>query len=119
MLNFDANFAEAPLCKLCMNVGVVMTIRITHTCESKWMYSVQVFILFSTVNRDPRSNVHLLSAGQEREQTQGRTSEVVDTKSRVVEVTQPDPCGGTPTNAAGAALNPTKGGSSTGTTGKY
>ncbi|DBB03546.1 hypothetical protein WJX82_005857 [Trebouxia sp. C0006] len=58
--------------------------------------------------------------GQEREQTQGRTSEVVDTKSRIVEVTQPDPCGGTPTDAAGAALNPTKGGSSsTGTTGKY
>ena len=74
----------------------------------------------STVNGGPRSNVHLLSAGQEREQTQGRTSEVVDTKSRVVEVTQPDPCGGTPTNAAGAALNPTKvGSSSTGTTGKY
>ncbi len=67
---------------------------------------------------DGKSN--WLSAGQEREQTQGRTSEVVDTKSRVVEVTQPDPCGGTPTNAAGAALNPTKGGSSsTGTTGKY
>ena len=74
----------------------------------------------STVDGDQKSNVHLLSAGQEREQTQGRTSEVVDTKSRIVEVTQPDPCGGTPTNAAGAALNPTKVGSSTtGTAGNY
>ncbi len=69
------------------------------------------------------SKSNLLSTGQEREQTQGRTSEVVDTKSRIVEVTQPDPCGGTPTNTAGAALNPTKVGSSstgtTGATGKY
>ena len=41
-------------------------------------------------------------AGQEREQTSGRASEVVDTKERIVEVTQPDPCGGTPTGAGGA-----------------
>ena len=84
---------------------------------------MQVFILRVAVGEDWKFTVHLFSAGQEREQTQGRTSEVVDTKSRIVEVTQPDPCGGTPTNAAGAALNPTKVGSSstgtTGTTGKY
>lgn len=35
--------------------------------------------------------------GQEREQVQGRTQEVVDTKERVVETTKPDPCGGVPT----------------------
>lgn len=31
----------------------------------------------------------------------GRASEVVDTKERIVEVTQPDPCGGVPTGAGG------------------
>lgn len=41
------------------------------------------------------------SAGQEREQTSGRATEVVDTKERIVEVTQPDPCGGVPTGAGG------------------
>lgn len=39
--------------------------------------------------------------GQEREQTQGRTQEVVDTKERIVEVAQADPCGGVPTSQAG------------------
>ena len=59
----------------------------------------------------------MLCPGQEREQTEGRTSEVVDTKQRVVEVTQADPCGGVPTTAAGAALNPTKAGTTR--TGNY
>ena len=40
----------------------------------------------------------MYTAGQEREQTQGRTQEVVDTKERIVEVTQPNPCGGVPTS---------------------
>lgn len=84
-----------------------------------WDLSCAIVHVVATVVRGQKLIVLLLFAGQEREQTQGRTSEVVDTKSRVVEVTQPDPCGGTPTNAAGAALNPTKVGSSTGTTGKY
>lgn len=53
--------------------------------------------------------------GQEREQTQGRTSEVVDTKERVVEVTQADPCGGVPTGAGGVGSGVT--GSRSGTTG--
>ena len=88
-----------------------------------WIFYQPLCHLYANLATAEKSNVHLLSAGQEREQTQGRTSEVVDTKSRIVEVTQPDPCGGTPTDAAGAALNPTKVGSSstgtTGTTGKY
>lgn len=48
-----------------------------------------------------------MCAGQEREQTQGRASEVVDTKERIVEVTQADPCGGVPTSAAGATTGTT------------
>ena len=54
-----------------------------------------------------------IGTGQEREQTQGRTSEVVDTKERVVEVTQADPCGGVPTGAGGVGSGVT--GSRTGT----
>ena len=51
--------------------------------------------------------------GQEREQTSGRASEVVDTKERIVEVTQPDPCGGVPTGAGGGTGGRT--GTTTGT----
>ena len=51
--------------------------------------------------------------GQEREQTSGRASEVVDTKERIVEVTQPDPCGGVPTGAGGVTGGRT--GTTTGT----
>ena len=55
----------------------------------------------------------VLTAGQEREQTSGRASEVVDTKERIVEVTQPDPCGGVPTGAGGVTGGRT--GTTTGT----
>ena len=54
------------------------------------------------------------TAGQEREQTTGRASEVVDTKERIVEVTQPDPCGGTPTGGAGVGSGAGYGSSGTG-----
>ena len=37
-------------------------------------------------------------AGQEREQVQGRTQEVVDTKERIVQTSIPNPCGGVPTS---------------------
>ena len=47
------------------------------------------------------AHIQSFSAGQEREQTSGRATEVVDTKERIVEVTQPDPCGGVPTGAGG------------------
>ena len=48
-------------------------------------------------------------AGQEREQVQARTSEVVDTKERIVEVTPADPCGGVPTAEFGAGTSGTTG----------
>lgn len=53
------------------------------------------------------------TAGQEREQSSGRSTEVVDTKERIVEVTQPDPCGGVPTGAGGVTGGRT--GTTTGT----
>ena len=57
--------------------------------------------------------------GQEREQVQARTSEVVDTKERIVEVTPADPCGGVPTAEYGAGTTGARGvtGSSGTTTG--
>jgi len=54
--------------------------------------------------------------GQEREQTGSRSSEVVDTKERIVEVTQADPCGGVPTGSTGTTTGTTTG---TSKTGKY
>lgn len=61
-----------------------------------------------------------LPAGQEREQVQGRTQEVVDTKERVVEVTQPNPCGGVPTSqvvGSGSGVTESGVGSGSGVTG--
>lgn len=36
--------------------------------------------------------------GQERELTEGRTSEYISTEEKIVEVTKPNPCGGVPTS---------------------
>lgn len=36
--------------------------------------------------------------GQEREMTEGRTSEHLGTQEKVVQVTKPNPCGGVPTS---------------------
>ncbi len=53
-------------------------------------------------------------AGQEREQVQARTSEVVDTKERIVEVTPADPCGGVPTAEFNTSSHGVTSGSGTG-----
>ena len=60
-------------------------------------------------------NMSICCAGQEREQTHNRTSEVVDTKERIVEVTQADPCGGVPTAEYGTGVTGSRG--TTGVTG--
>ena len=36
--------------------------------------------------------------GNERELTEGRTSEYLSTEEKIVEVTKPNPCGGVPTS---------------------
>lgn len=36
--------------------------------------------------------------GNERELTEGRTSEYISTEEKIVEVTKPNPCGGVPTS---------------------
>ena len=51
--------------------------------------------------------------GQEREQVQNRTAEVVNTKETIVETTPADPCGGVPTSQYNAGTS----GTGTGITG--
>ena len=75
---------------VCVTLRLVGIVCDLHTCFVTIMASVPIQMVC----------VHPC-AGQEREQTSGRASEVVDTKERVVEVTQPDPCGGVPTGAGG------------------
>lgn len=50
---------------------------------------------------------HVCFTGQEREQVQNRTSEVVNTRESVIETTPADPCGGVPTSQYNAGTTGT------------
>lgn len=56
---------------------------------------------------------HVCFTGQEREQVQNRTSEVVNTRESIIETTPADPCGGVPTSQYNAGTT----GTGTGITG--
>ena len=77
--------------------NVLANRRVTHNClllaklQAPWLHVIACLLEF----------ICLFAVGQEREQVSGRASEVVDTKERIVEVTQPNPCGGVPTGAGG------------------
>lgn len=38
--------------------------------------------------------------GQEREMVEGRSTSIVGTEEKIVQITKPNPCGGVPTTAA-------------------
>lgn len=80
------------------------------------VFAGRVFYI-STAYLSIYCNVYLVLAGQEREQTQNRSSEVVNTRETIVETTPADPCGGVPTSQYNAGSTGTGMTGSTGMTG--
>ncbi|DBA71583.1 hypothetical protein WJX79_004837 [Trebouxia sp. C0005] len=99
----------------------------TIVCDTKYYTAVEDRPIVKEIKTYIREHhpiekefvVETRPTGQEREQVQARTSEVVDTKERIVEVTPADPCGGVPTAEFGTGTTGARGvtGSSGTTTG--
>ena len=73
--------------RVCANCGVASFPNLSHGCA---FCSDSKLLLQFVVETRP--------TGQEREMTEGRTTEHLGTQEKVVQVTKPNPCGGVPTS---------------------
>lgn len=124
LLQLFCRFYLLPGSSSAFSLAIVWEPVYSHTtaCHNKnldWLCcscSVCISCLHSIVN-----SVFALPTGQEREQVQNRSSEVVNTRESVIETTPADPCGGVPTaqynsGSSGTGATGAGYGSSSGTT---